>query len=182
MTSKDILLLSHGLVSQSLPLLTKRDRYASTQTAADFRSAAVPLTPCDPCASAERKRRSSLPQIPGCPPPAACCCRPPQREEAGKLPSAAGPTCTSWWTPASRCTLLRYMFHLKVEWICILKSESLSQLLHLSLKKSKVTSSEASALEMLDPFVLLLLECLDSMHVKVEACDVCPLTLCARAF
>lgn len=45
------------------------------------------------------------------------------------------------------------------------------QLLHLSLKKSKVTSSEASALEMLDPFVLLLLECIDSMHVKVGARD-----------
>lgn len=44
---------------------------------------------------------------------------------------------------------------------------SISQLLHLSLKKSKVNSSEASALEMLDPFVLLLLECFDSMHVKV---------------
>lgn len=27
MTPRDILLLSHGLVSQSLPLLTKRDRY-----------------------------------------------------------------------------------------------------------------------------------------------------------
>lgn len=46
---------------------------------------------------------------------------------------------------------------------------SVSQLLHLSLKKSKVTSSEASALEMLDPFILLLLDCLDSMHVKVLA-------------
>lgn len=46
---------------------------------------------------------------------------------------------------------------------------SISQLLHLSLKKAKVTSSEASALEMLDPFVLLLLDCLNSMHVKVRA-------------
>lgn len=45
----------------------------------------------------------------------------------------------------------------------------ISQLLHLSLKKSKVTSSEASSLEMLDPFVLLLLDCLNSMHVKVLA-------------
>lgn len=42
-----------------------------------------------------------------------------------------------------------------------------SQLLHLSLKKSKVTSCEASALEMLDPFIMLLLDCLNSMHVKV---------------
>lgn len=46
------------------------------------------------------------------------------------------------------------------------------QLLHLSLKKSKVSSSEASALEMLDPFVLLLLDCLNSMHVKVQSFNV----------
>ena len=31
MTPQDILLLCHGLVSQSLPLLTKRDRYTHTQ-------------------------------------------------------------------------------------------------------------------------------------------------------
>lgn len=42
-------------------------------------------------------------------------------------------------------------------------------MLHLSLKKSKVNSSEASALEMLDPFIQLLLQCLNSMHVKVPA-------------
>lgn len=30
MTSKDILLLCHGLISESLPLLTKRDRYTPT--------------------------------------------------------------------------------------------------------------------------------------------------------
>uniref|UniRef100_A0A4W5MI71 UTP20 small subunit processome component n=1 Tax=Hucho hucho TaxID=62062 RepID=A0A4W5MI71_9TELE len=41
------------------------------------------------------------------------------------------------------------------------------RLLHMSLKKSKVNSSEASALEMLDPFFALLLDCLNSMHVKV---------------
>lgn len=44
---------------------------------------------------------------------------------------------------------------------------SVSQLLHLSLKKSKVTSSDPTVLPMLDPFVLLLLDCLDSRHVKV---------------
>ena len=32
MTSRDILLLCHGLVSESLPLLTKRDRYTHTHT------------------------------------------------------------------------------------------------------------------------------------------------------
>lgn len=30
MTAKDILLLCHGLISESLPLLTKRDRYLPT--------------------------------------------------------------------------------------------------------------------------------------------------------
>lgn len=45
------------------------------------------------------------------------------------------------------------------------------QLFHMSLKRAKVTSSETTALEMLDPFVLLLLECVDSMHVKVVAFD-----------
>lgn len=49
---------------------------------------------------------------------------------------------------------------------------SIPQLLHLSLKKAKVTSSEKSSLEMLDPFVLLLLDCLNSMHVKVVGSDV----------
>lgn len=50
------------------------------------------------------------------------------------------------------------------------------QLLHLSLKKSKVTSSESSTLEMLDPFVPLLLDCLNSMHVKVRCfCSLCTL-------
>ena len=32
MRPQDILLLSHGLVSQSLPLLTKKDRYTHTHT------------------------------------------------------------------------------------------------------------------------------------------------------
>ena len=52
-------------------------------------------------------------------------------------------------------------------WFEASSSASLLQLLHLSLKKSKVTSSETSTLEMLDPFVTLLLDCLNSMHVKV---------------
>lgn len=49
------------------------------------------------------------------------------------------------------------------------KITNLLQLLHFSLKKSRVTSSDDSALEMLDPFILLLLECLNSTHVKVRA-------------
>uniref|UniRef100_A0A8C7G5K8 UTP20 small subunit processome component n=1 Tax=Oncorhynchus kisutch TaxID=8019 RepID=A0A8C7G5K8_ONCKI len=81
MDHQAVLLLSHGLVSESLPLVTKRNKYVHTHT-------------------------------------------------AGMLPSP--------------CSLL-----------------------HMSLKKSKVNSSEASALEMLDPFFALLLDCLNSMHVKV---------------
>ena len=49
------------------------------------------------------------------------------------------------------------------------------QLLHMSLRNAKVTSAEESALEMLDPFITLLLDCLNSMHVKVCVC------VCARA-
>ncbi|XP_008062889.1 small subunit processome component 20 homolog [Carlito syrichta] len=45
--------------------------------------------------------------------------------------------------------------------------ESGLRLLHLSLKTSKVKSSSEGALEMLDPFVPLLVDCLASMDVKV---------------
>lgn len=51
------------------------------------------------------------------------------------------------------------------------------QLLHGSLKTSKVNSSVASIREMLDPFVSLLLDCLSSMHVKV-----CPMCLTGSGF
>lgn len=36
MTSQDILLLSYGLVSESLPLLSKKDRYVHTHTLPDI--------------------------------------------------------------------------------------------------------------------------------------------------
>lgn len=52
----------------------------------------------------------------------------------------------------------------------------------MSLKRSKVNSSEEHALEMLDPFVQLLIDCLKSMDVKVqfwaEVCSVC----CTKKF
>ncbi|KAM4037263.1 small subunit processome component 20 homolog isoform 2-T2 [Anomaloglossus baeobatrachus] len=41
------------------------------------------------------------------------------------------------------------------------------KLLHLSLRKSKVNSSEERALEMLDPFVQMLIDCLQAMDVQV---------------
>lgn len=45
--------------------------------------------------------------------------------------------------------------------------ESGLRLLHLSLKTSKIKSSTERVLEMLDPFVSLLIDCLGSMDVKV---------------
>ncbi|XP_042259713.1 small subunit processome component 20 homolog [Thunnus maccoyii] len=115
MTSQDILLLSHGLVSQSLPLLTKRDR---------------------------EKGAEKCPLDPRLPPPS-CLLLPPTPKRGGKK------------APVSSRTNMHILVDAGLK------------LLHLSLKKAKVTSSEASSLEMLDPFVLLLLDCLDSMHVKV---------------
>lgn len=66
-------------------------------------------TSCDTvylCVILEIKPQLSLPQTPDCPLPAACSCLPPQREGVRKLLSAAEPTCTSWWTLASRYTTL----------------------------------------------------------------------------
>uniref|UniRef100_A0A8C4I8L6 Small subunit processome component 20 homolog n=1 Tax=Dicentrarchus labrax TaxID=13489 RepID=A0A8C4I8L6_DICLA len=115
MTSQDILLLCHGLVSQSLPLLTKRDR---------------------------EKASAKPPPDPRLPPPS-CLLLPPTPKRGGQK------------APVSSRTNMHILVDAGLK------------LLHLSLKKSKVTSSEASALEMLDPFILLLLDCLNSMHVKV---------------
>ncbi|XP_031599328.1 small subunit processome component 20 homolog [Oreochromis aureus] len=115
MTSQDILLLSHGLVSQSLPLLTKRDR---------------------------DKASAKPPPDPRLPPPS-CLLLPPTPKRGGQK------------APVSSRTNMHILVDAGLK------------LLHLSLKKSKVTSSDPSALEMLDPFVHLMLTCLDSMHVKV---------------
>ncbi|XP_061617524.1 LOW QUALITY PROTEIN: small subunit processome component 20 homolog [Phyllopteryx taeniolatus] len=115
MSSSDILLLSHGLISQSLPLLTKKDR---------------------------DKASAQLPSDPRLPPPS-CLLLPPTPKRGGVKASVSR----------------RTNMHILVD--------AGLKLLHLSLKKAKVTSSEESALQMLDPFVSLLLECLNSMHVKV---------------
>ncbi|XP_008399503.1 small subunit processome component 20 homolog isoform X2 [Poecilia reticulata] len=115
MSSRDMLLLSHGLVSESLPLLTKRDR---------------------------EKASAEPPPDPRLPPPS-CLLLPPMPKRGGQK------------APVSSRTNMHILVDAGLK------------LLHLSLKKSKVNSSEASALEMLDPFIQLLLQCLDSMHVKV---------------
>uniref|UniRef100_UPI0037E7A1C0 small subunit processome component 20 homolog isoform X2 n=1 Tax=Semicossyphus pulcher TaxID=241346 RepID=UPI0037E7A1C0 len=115
MTSQDILLLCHGLVSESLPLLTKRER---------------------------EKAKAKPPPDPRLPPPS-CLLLPPTPKRGGQR------------APVSSRTNMHILVDAGLK------------LLHLSLKKSKVTSSDTSALEMLDPFVALLLDCLNSMHVKV---------------
>ncbi|XP_069376458.1 small subunit processome component 20 homolog isoform X3 [Paralichthys olivaceus] len=115
MTPQDILLLCHGLISQSLPLLTKRDR---------------------------DKASAKPPPDPRLPPPS-CLLLPPTPKRGGQK------------APVSSRTNMHILVDAGLK------------LLHLSLRKSIVTSSEASTLEMLDPFVQLLLECIDSMHVKV---------------
>uniref|UniRef100_A0A3Q3VPZ3 Uncharacterized protein n=1 Tax=Mola mola TaxID=94237 RepID=A0A3Q3VPZ3_MOLML len=115
MTAQDLLLLCHGLVSESLPLITKRDRGKAT---------------------AKPPPDSRLP-------PPSCLLLPPTPKRGGQKAAVSSQT----------------NMHILVD--------AGLKLLHLSLKKSRVTSSDASALEMLDPFILLLLDCLNSMHVKV---------------
>ncbi|XP_075867628.1 small subunit processome component 20 homolog [Nelusetta ayraudi] len=115
MSARDILLLCHGLVSESLPLLTKRDR---------------------------EKTSAQPPPDPRLPPPS-CLLLLPTPKRGGRKAAVSS----------------RTSMHILVD--------AGLKLLHLSIKKSKVTSSEESVLEMLDPFVSLLLDCLDSMHVKV---------------
>ncbi|XP_029616907.1 small subunit processome component 20 homolog [Salmo trutta] len=114
MDHQAILLLSHGLVSESLPLVTKRNK----------------------------DKKPQAPPDPRLPPPS-CLLLPPTPKRGGlKAPVSS-----------------RTNMHILVD--------TGLRLLHMSLKKSKVNSSEASALEMLDPFFALLLDCLNSMHVKV---------------
>ncbi|XP_023672630.2 small subunit processome component 20 homolog isoform X2 [Paramormyrops kingsleyae] len=115
MTPQSILLLSHGLVSESLPLLTQKTR---------GKVSALP------------------PRDPRLPPPS-CLLLPPTPKRGGQKALISSKT----------------NMHILVD--------TGLKLLHLSLKKSKVNSSEMTTLEMLDPFVPLLLDCLNSMHVKV---------------
>lgn len=115
MTAKSILLLSHGLISENLPLITEK---AKSQKSAHL--------PPDP-----RLR------------PQSCLFIPPAPVRGGQK------------APVSSRTNMHILI------------ESGLRLLHMSLKKSKINSSDEEILEMLDPFVQLLLECLQSMDVKV---------------
>ncbi|KAJ1163535.1 hypothetical protein NDU88_003993 [Pleurodeles waltl] len=115
MTAKSILLLSHGLISENLPLITEK---AKSQKSAHL--------PPDP-----RLR------------PQSCLFIPPAPVRGGQK------------APVSSRTNMYILV------------ESGLRLLHMSLKKSKINSSDEEILEMLDPFVQLLIECLQSMDVKV---------------
>ncbi|XP_036433359.1 small subunit processome component 20 homolog [Colossoma macropomum] len=113
LTPQSILLLCHGLVSQSLPLITSKS-----------------------------KKKPAPPPDPRLPPPS-CLLLPPTPKRGGEKAAVSSKT----------------NMH-------ILVNAGLS-LLHSSLKSSKINSSVPSIREMLDPFVSLLLDCLNSMHVKV---------------
>lgn len=113
MSPQSILLLSHGLISQSLPLITSKN-----------------------------KEKVLPPPDPRLPPPS-CLLLMPTPKRGGVKAAINSKTNT----------------HILVE-------TGLS-LLHCSLRSSKVNSSVPSVIEMLDPFVSLLLDCVNSMHVKV---------------
>ncbi|XP_016078659.1 PREDICTED: small subunit processome component 20 homolog isoform X2 [Miniopterus natalensis] len=113
MTAESILLLSYGLVSENLPLLTEKEK--------------------NPAAPAPDPRL----------PPQSCLLLPPTPVRGGQK------------AVVSRKTNMHIFI------------ESGLQLLHLSLKTSKIKSSSEHVLEMLDPFVSLLVDCLGSMDVKV---------------
>ncbi|KAJ8261989.1 hypothetical protein GJAV_G00160840 [Gymnothorax javanicus] len=115
MDNQSILLLSHGLVNESLPLLTKKNK---------------------------EKVAANPPPDPRLPPPS-CLLLPPTPKRGGNRAAVSSHT----------------NMHILVD--------TGLRLLHMSLKRSKVNSSEPLVLEMLDPFVSLLLDCLSSMHVKV---------------
>uniref|UniRef100_A0A8B9R1B4 UTP20 small subunit processome component n=1 Tax=Anas platyrhynchos TaxID=8839 RepID=A0A8B9R1B4_ANAPL len=113
MNAEYLLLLSHGLISENLPLLTEK---AKTKVAA----------PPDPRLQ-----------------PESCLLLPPTPTRGGQK------------APISRRTNM------------LILVDSGLRLLHMSMKSSKINSSDEHVLEMLDPFVQLLINCLQSMDVKV---------------
>ncbi|XP_041442196.1 small subunit processome component 20 homolog isoform X2 [Xenopus laevis] len=115
MTAQPVLLLSYGLISENLPLITEKEK---------------------------NRRAAVLPPDPRLQPKSCLLIEPP-------LPRGG--------LKAAVCS--KTNLHILVE--------TGLRLLHMSLKKSKVNSSQEHALEMLDPFVTTLIGCLQSMDVKV---------------
>ncbi|XP_026549407.1 small subunit processome component 20 homolog, partial [Notechis scutatus] len=112
MTAETVLLLSHGLISENLPLLTEK---AKMKTA----------VPPDPRLQ-----------------PESCLLLPPTPIRGGQK------------APVSSKTNMHVLV------------ESGLRLLHMSLKRSKINSSDEHVLEMMDPFVPLLITCLQSTDIK----------------
>ncbi|XP_078273235.1 small subunit processome component 20 homolog isoform X2 [Rhinoraja longicauda] len=115
LTADTILLLSHGLVTDSLPLMVKKIKGKKRKP--------------------QQWRAGLKPQN--------CLLLPPTPTRQGEKPAISTKT----------------NMHVLVD--------SGLRLLHMSLKKSKVNSSEEHVLEMMEPFVQVLIDCLQSMHVKV---------------
>ncbi|KAM8974068.1 small subunit processome component 20 homolog isoform 2-T2 [Pelodytes ibericus] len=115
MTPESILLLSYGLISENLPLLTEMDKDKISET-----SAPDPRLQPQSCLLIKQ----ALPR-------------------GGQKAAVSS----------------RTNMHVLIE--------SGLRLLHMSLKKSKVNSSEERVLQMLDPFVQLLIGCFQSKDVKV---------------
>ncbi|XP_069829345.1 small subunit processome component 20 homolog [Dendropsophus ebraccatus] len=114
MTAQSILLLSYGLISENLPLLTDKEKNKNAEMPADRRLQ-----------------------------PQSCLLIQPPPPRGGV--KAAVSTKTN--------------MHILVD--------TGLKLLHMSLRKSKVNSSAENALEMLDPFVEMLIGCLQSKDVQV---------------
>ncbi|XP_075712813.1 small subunit processome component 20 homolog [Rhinoderma darwinii] len=115
MTAQSILLLSYGLISENLSLLTEKEKKKNSE-----------MPPPDP----RLQPKSCLLITP--PPP------------RGGMKAAVS---------------TKTNMHILVD--------TGLQLLHVSLRKSKVNSSEEHALEMLDPFLQMLIGCLQSMDIQV---------------
>ncbi|KAM3924125.1 small subunit processome component 20 homolog [Leptodactylus fuscus] len=115
MNAQSILLLSYGLISENLPLLTDKEKNSNSEM---------------------------LPPDPRLQPKSCLIIQPPPPRGGVK---AAVSTKTN--------------MHILVD--------TGLKLLHMSLRKSKVNSSEEKALEMLDPFVQMLIGCLQSKDVQV---------------
>ncbi|KAM6301905.1 small subunit processome component 20 homolog isoform 2-T2 [Podargus strigoides] len=113
MNAESLLLLSHGLISENLPLLTEK-----------------------------AKKKVAPPPDPRLQ-PESCLLLQPTPTRGGQKARVSSRTNT------------------------FILVDSGLRLLHMSLKRSKVNSSEEHVLEMLDPFVQLLIDCLKSMDVKV---------------
>lgn len=93
LSPQSILLLSHGLISESLPLITSKNKYVTHYDKLRLIQPDPTFNTFPPHIHPERsivllQTLVGLRQ-------AVCCCLPPLKEEEPKLPLVAEPTCTS---------------------------------------------------------------------------------------